>query len=136
MFVWCGVYRFSIRELPYKKSVCMYWCIFVHSNFLSSHLMLLLMEYIVIWDSYPFPFHTTRVPSKWLLCINSKSLSCKIDQNRENAKAHWWKNGAGKEMDLVMNLNKCEGKWHRLITGINHIFLTAWGYGLSILLCR
>lgn len=36
----------------------------------------------------------------------------------------------GKEMDLVVNLNKCGGKWHRLITGINHIFLTAWGLRL------
>lgn len=35
------------------------------------------------------------------------------------------KNGTGKEMDSAMNLNWYEGKWHRLITGINHILLAA-----------
>lgn len=35
-----------------------------------------------------------------------------------------------REMDLVVNLNKCGGEWHRLIAGINHIFPAAAGYGL------
>lgn len=65
----------------------------------------------------------------------NKSASGCIDQRGGNAKVLGGAeagriSGAAREMDSVVNLNKCGGEWHRLIAGINHIFPAAAGYGL------